>query len=86
MIFFSRDSIMSDNETTADLSDKNCTGDEIDGDHLHIPKVVSQSNGIGEIKRPVNAINNIDNEVNLIYLIKINNQFLVFSYGCTNSR
>jgi hypothetical protein len=59
---------MSDGETTADLSDKNCTGDELDGDHSHIPKVVSQSNGIGGIKRPVNTIDNIDlklDEVNL---------------------
>jgi hypothetical protein len=45
---------MSDSEATTDLSDKNCTGDELDSDNPHVlhnmPKVVSQSNGIGAIK------------------------------------
>ena len=50
----SRDSLTSDGETTADLSDKNCTGDELDGDHSHMPKVVSQSNGIGGMKASEN--------------------------------
>jgi hypothetical protein len=53
---------MSENETTADLSDKNCTGDELDGDNSHMPKVVSQSTGIGAVKRPVNTDANL-NEV-----------------------
>ena len=48
---------MSDSEATTDLSDKNCTGDELETDTPHmmqnIPKVVSQSNGIGTIKRAV---------------------------------
>ena len=51
---------MSDHETTADLSDKNCTGDELDYENSHIPKVVSQSTGIGGIKRSVNLISNND--------------------------
>ncbi|CAF4388923.1 unnamed protein product, partial [Rotaria magnacalcarata] len=42
---------MSEGETTADLSDRYCTGDELDVDYSHMPKVVSQSAGIGEIKR-----------------------------------
>ncbi|UJR21733.1 hypothetical protein I4U23_024808 [Adineta vaga] len=46
-----RDSIMSESETTADLSDKNCTGDELDPETSYMPKVVSQSTGIGIIKR-----------------------------------
>ncbi|CAF1257151.1 unnamed protein product [Adineta steineri] len=46
-----RDSIISDSETTGDLSDKNCTGDELDNDNLHMPKIVSQSTGIGVLKR-----------------------------------
>jgi hypothetical protein len=54
MIFFSRDSTLSESEITADLSDKNCTGDELDVDHSHMPKIVSQSNGIGGIKQSVN--------------------------------
>jgi hypothetical protein len=45
---------LSESEITADLSDKNCTGDELDVDHLHMPKIVSQSNGIGGIKQSVN--------------------------------
>ena len=48
---------MSESEATTDLSDKNCTGDELDTDAPHLmqnmPKVVSQSNGIGTLKRPV---------------------------------
>jgi hypothetical protein len=51
---------MSDGETTADLSDKNCTGDELDYENSQIPKVVSQSTGIGGIKRSVNLISNND--------------------------
>jgi hypothetical protein len=49
---------MSESETTADLSDKNCTGDELDYENSHIPKIVSQSTGIGGIKRSVNTMNN----------------------------
>ena len=59
---------MSDSETTADLSDKNCTGDELDADNAHMPKVVSQSNGIGAIKRPVTTEDNFGvkyDEVNI---------------------
>jgi hypothetical protein len=51
---------MSESETTADLSDKNCTGDDLEGDHSHMPKVVSQSNGIGAIKRPIENINEVN--------------------------
>lgn len=63
---------MSDSETTADLSDKNCTGDELDTDNAQMPKVVSQSNGIGAIKRPTvtaddHNINVKYDEVNLNY-------------------
>lgn len=47
----SRNSHMSDGETTADLSDRYCTGDELDLDYSHMPKVVSQSAGIGEVKQ-----------------------------------
>lgn len=68
----SSDSILSDSETTADLSDKNCTGDELDGDHAQIPKVVSQSNGIGTGKRSVQIEENpviINNEVHISFLI-----------------
>lgn len=54
---FSRDSALSESETTADLSDKNCTGDELDGENSHMPKVVSQSNGIGNLKRPIDTVN-----------------------------
>jgi hypothetical protein len=72
---------MSDSETTADLSDKNCTGDELEGDHSHMPKVVSQSNGIGGIKRPVNTEENIDEVNQNNYLIEINHRFLVFTFG-----
>lgn len=75
-----RDSIISDGETTGDLSDKNCTGDELDGDNSHMPKVVSQSNGIGAIKRPINIDNNINyDQVYLLKLIKINNKVFFFS-------
>lgn len=46
---------MSDSEATTDLSDKNCTGDELESENPHLlqnlPKVVSQSNGIGTLKR-----------------------------------
>ncbi|CAF1058475.1 unnamed protein product [Rotaria sordida] len=56
-----RDSAMSDSETTTDLSDKNCTGEELDLENLHnLPKVVSQSTGVGGIKRPVNSVDPID--------------------------
>ena len=57
-----RDSIISDSETTTDLSDKNCTGEELEVDNVHnLPKVVSQSTGVGcGIKRPVNAIEHSD--------------------------
>jgi hypothetical protein len=59
--FFERDSAMSDSETTTDLSDKNCTGEELDSDNLNnLPKVVSQSTGVGGIKRPVNSVDHID--------------------------
>ena len=55
---------MSDSECTTDLSDKNCTGEELDSDNPHIlhnmPKVVSQSTGVGGIKRPVNSVDPID--------------------------
>ncbi|CAF0720401.1 unnamed protein product [Adineta ricciae] len=51
-----RDSLMSESETTADLSDKNCTGDELEYETSHMPKVVSQSTGIGAPKR-LNATN-----------------------------
>ncbi|CAF0991328.1 unnamed protein product [Rotaria sordida] len=57
-----RNSLMSDSEITTDLSDKNCTGDEINDDddnYSHIPKVVSQSTGINQIKRTINN-NDID--------------------------
>ena len=54
-----RDSCLSESETTADLSDKNCTGDELENDHSHMPKVVSQSNGIGAIKRPMENIDEV---------------------------
>ncbi|CAF4847550.1 unnamed protein product [Rotaria sp. Silwood1] len=56
-----RNSRMSENEITADLSDKNCTRDEVndDDDYSHIPKVVSQSTGINQIQRPINN-NDID--------------------------
>ncbi len=46
---------MSDSETTADLSDKNCTGDELDHETSPMPKVVSQSTGIGNTKRELPA-------------------------------
>jgi hypothetical protein len=54
--------VLSDSETTTDLSDKNCTGEELDMENLHnLPKVVSQSAGVGGgIKRPVNAVDEID--------------------------
>ncbi|CAF2160184.1 unnamed protein product [Rotaria magnacalcarata] len=56
-----RDSVLSDSETTTDLSDKNCTGEELDFENLHnLPKVVSQSTGVGGIKRPVNSVDPID--------------------------
>jgi hypothetical protein len=53
---------MSDSETTNDLSDKNCTGEELDFDNIHnLPKVVSQSTGVGTgRKRPVNCVDQID--------------------------
>lgn len=52
---------MSDSETTTDLSDKNCTGEELDSDNLHnLPKVVSQSTGVGGLKRPVHFVDEID--------------------------
>lgn len=53
---------MSDSETTTDLSDKNCTGEDLDSDHLHnLPKVVSQSTGVGGgLKRPVNSIDPVE--------------------------
>jgi hypothetical protein len=52
---------MSDSETTTDLSDKNCTGEELDFDNLNnLPKVVSQSTGVGGIKRPVNSVDQLD--------------------------
>ncbi|CAF2215058.1 unnamed protein product [Rotaria magnacalcarata] len=54
-----RNSHMSEGETTADLSDRYCTGDELDVDYSHMPKVVSQSAGIGEIKRLTDT-NDID--------------------------
>ncbi|CAF3545330.1 unnamed protein product [Rotaria socialis] len=56
-----RDSVLSDSETTTDLSDKNCTGEELDFENLHnLPKVVSQSTGVGGIKRPVNSVDPVD--------------------------
>lgn len=52
---------MDDSETTTDLSDKNCTGEELESDSVHnLPKVVSQSTGVGGIKRPVNSVDPID--------------------------
>jgi hypothetical protein len=61
LIFF-RDSAMSDSEMTTDLSDKNCTGEELDSDNFHnLPKVVSQSTGVGGgVKRPVTFTDQID--------------------------
>lgn len=51
---------------TADLSDRYCTGDELENDYSHIPKVVSQSAGIGEIKQPTDTNNDLQhNTVNL---------------------
>ncbi|CAF0879560.1 unnamed protein product [Adineta ricciae] len=51
-----RDSAMSDSETTTDLSDKNCTGEELDFDNMNnLPKVVSQSTGLGGVKRSSNS-------------------------------
>jgi len=71
---FSRDSAMSDSETTTDLSDKNCTGEELDSENFNnLPKVVSQSTGVGGLKRPVNSVDPIDlkrpkhDEVKLIF-------------------
>lgn len=59
--FFYRDSALSDSETTTDLSDKNCTGEELDFESLHnLPKVVSQSTGVGGLKRPVNSVDQKD--------------------------
>ncbi|CAF1181234.1 unnamed protein product [Adineta steineri] len=56
-----RDSAISESETTTDLSDKNCTGEELDFDNLNnLPKVVSQSTGVGGIKRGINSIDPID--------------------------
>jgi hypothetical protein len=46
-----------------------------------MPKVVSQSNGIGGIKRPVNTEENIDEVNQNNYLIEINHRFLVFTFG-----
>ncbi|CAF1255092.1 unnamed protein product, partial [Didymodactylos carnosus] len=43
--------IQSQSETT-DLSDKNCTGEELEYERNNIPKVVSQTNVGGGIKRP----------------------------------
>ena len=53
---------MSDSETTTDLSDKNCTGEELDFDNVHnLPKVVSQSTGVGGgLKRPINSVDPVD--------------------------
>ena len=90
MCFFSSDSVISDGETTGDLSDKNCTGDELDADNAHMPKVVSQSNGIGAIKRSVTTEeNNIHvkyDEVNLDHHCRETERFeriLVFTF-CSN--
>ncbi|CAF4439160.1 unnamed protein product [Rotaria sp. Silwood2] len=69
-----RNSHMSDNEITADLSDKNCTGDEIDDDYSHIPKVVSQSTGINQIKRPINNHNDVDLKHNKSPPTALNNE------------
>lgn len=57
-LFLFRTSITSESEMTADLSDRYCTGDELENDYSHIPKVVSQSTGIGEIKRSESTNNN----------------------------
>ena len=47
---------MSDSETTTDLSDKNCTGEELDFENMNnLPKVVSQSTGLGGVKRSSNS-------------------------------
>ena len=53
---------MSDSETTTDLSDKNCTGEELDFDNVHnLPKVVSQSTGVGGgLKRPINSVDPVE--------------------------
>jgi hypothetical protein len=56
---------MSESETTADLSDKNCTGDELEADHSHMPKVVSQSNGIGTIKRSAESTNEVNLDISI---------------------
>ena len=54
--------MLSDSETTTDLSDKNCTGEELDMENFqNLPKVVSQSTGVGGgIKRPVNSVDHLD--------------------------
>ena len=78
---------MSDSETTTDLSDKNCTGEDLDSDNINnLPKVVSQSTGVGGgLKRPVNTVDQIDlkrpkhDEVKEILLRKISNNFNYFS-------
>ena len=58
-LFLFRDSVISEGEATTDLSDKNCTCDELENENVqvlqNIPKVVSQSNGIGTMKRSLNS-------------------------------
>ena len=87
---------MSDSETT-DLSDKNCTGEELDFDNIHnLPKVVSQSTGVGGLKRPVNSVDKIDlkrprhdevkNKKKLNFLKKSNSLVSSnWSYCCNNN-
>jgi hypothetical protein len=87
---------MSDSETT-DLSDKNCTGEELDSDHFNnLPKVVSQSTGVGGLKRPVNSVDPIDlkrpkhDEVKLIFYEKVDSNLFIHlvpyhgSYCCNH--
>jgi hypothetical protein len=76
---------MSDSETTTDLSDKNCTGEELDFDNIHnLPKVVSQSTGVGGLKRPVNSVDQIDlkrpkhDDVKINFLKNKTNEFSIY--------
>lgn len=73
-----RDSLISESEATTDLSDKNCTGDELDNENQpvlqNIPKIVSQSNGIGTTKRSNNSEVNNDRSRKLLPFVRFQSQ------------